>query len=148
MPPADPAVRSNVHWSIALPNNLGGLKDGLNGLDTWLQSHRVDTETENRARLVFDEIVTNVIRHAHGDDKSHLIHADLRLSGGALTLSFRDDGRPFDPRSVAPPKPAASLAQASVGGRGLTLVRAVASHIDYERTADGYNHLTVTLPRR
>ena len=100
MPPADPAVRSNVNWSIALPNNLGGLKDGLNGLDTWLQSHRVDTETENRARLVFDEIVTNVIRHAHGDDKSHLIHADLRLSGGALTLSFRDDGRPFDPRSV------------------------------------------------
>jgi len=148
MPPADPVARSNVQWSIAIPNNLGGLKDGLNGLDAWLQSHRVDTETENRAHLVFDEIVTNVIRHAYGDDQTHVIDAHLRLSGGDLTLSFRDDGKPFDPRSVSAPKPPGSLTQASVGGRGLMLVRSVASHIDYERTKDGHNHLTVTLPRR
>ena len=120
----------------------------MNALDAWLQSHKIDSETENRARLVFDEIVTNVIRHAYDDADTHVIHVRVRLGARNLTLSFDDDGRPFDPRTAPALTPAASLAQASVGGRGLMLVRAAASSIDYERTSEGRNSLTVTLSRR
>ena len=74
-------------------------------------------------------------------------------AGGVVTLSitdggpFDDDGQAFDPRKPPALQPTNSLAQASVGGRGLMLVRAAARRIDYERTLDGHNRLTVTLPR-
>ena len=139
---------SNSDWSIAMPNTLAGLKQGLNGLGTWLESHKLGTETENRARLVFEEIVTNVIRYGFADTGAHIIHAAAQLDGDDLRLSFEDDGRSFDPRTAPVLAPNHSLAQASIGGRGLILVRAAASRIDYERTSEGRNRLTVTLPRQ
>ena len=135
-------------WCIAMSNDLAGLKSGLNGLGAWLERHKVGTETENRARLVFEEIVTNVMRYGFDDGDAHVIHAAARVGGNELTLSFTDDGRPFDPTTASELAPAYSLAQASIGGRGLMLVRAAASRIAYERTNEGHNHLTVTLPRR
>lgn len=135
-------------WCIAMSNNLAGLKKGLNGLGAWLELHKIGTETENRARLVFEEIVTNVIRYGYDDDSAHMIHVAACVDGDDLTLSFSDDGRPFDPRTASELAPTYSLAQASIGGRGLMLVRAAASRIAYERTSEGRNHLTVTLPRQ
>lgn len=140
--------RPDDDWSIVMSNNLAGLKNGLNGLGTWLEHHRVGADSENRARLVFEEIVTNVIRYGFDDGGAHVIHAAARVAGDDLTLSFRDDGRPFDPRTAKELAPTYSLASASIGGRGLMLVRAAASRIDYERTSEGHNHLTITLPRR
>lgn len=135
-------------WSISILNNLAGLKQGLNGLGNWLTSHNLDLDTENRARLVFEEIVTNVIRYGFADSGSHIIRAIAQLDGPDLKLSFDDDGKSFDPTTAPVPAPDRSLAQASIGGRGLMLVRAAARRIDYERTSDGRNRLTVTLPRQ
>jgi serine/threonine-protein kinase RsbW len=131
-----------------MSNDLAGLKRGLNGLGAWLESHGIDTESENRARLVFEEIVTNVIRYGFSDGSAHVIHAAARFGGEDLILSFDDDGRPFDPRTAPELAPNRSLAQASIGGRGLMLVRAAAIAIDYERTSEGRNRLAVTLPRQ
>lgn len=139
---------TNSDWSIAMRNDLAGLKQGLNGLGAWLASHQCDTDTENRARLVFEEIVTNVIRYGFADGGVHTIRAIAQLDGGDLKLSFDDDGKSFDPTTAPLPAPDVSLAQASIGGRGLMLVRTAARHIDYERTKDGRNRLTVTLARQ
>lgn len=138
---------SDSAWSISMSSNLAGLKQGLNGLGSWLESNKIELETENRARLVFEEIVTNVIRYGFSDSAEHVINAVAEVDDEDLTLSFDDDGRPFDPRTAPAPKPDHSLAQASIGGRGLMLVRAAARLIDYERT-EGRNRLTVTLPRQ
>ncbi len=146
--PRDSIGNADDDWCVVMSSNLVGLKNGLNGLGAWLEQHKIGAEAENRARLVFEEIVTNVIRYGFDDSGTHIIHAAARVGDDDLTLSFRDDGRPFDPRTARELAPTNSLAQASIGGRGLMLVRAAASGIDYERTTEGYNHLTVTLPRR
>ena len=134
-------------WSIAMSNDLAGLKDGLNGLGAWLERNKIDTETENRARLVFEEIVTNITRYGFPEGGAHIVYAGASLGDGELALSFDDDGLAFDPRNAPVLQPTHSLVHASVGGRGLILVRAAARRIDYERTLDGRNRLTVTLPR-
>ena len=144
---SDRKSTSDGGWSIAMPSNLSGLKEGLNGLGSWLERHRIEMETENRARLVFEEIVTNIIRHGFADSGEHVIHAGAQIDKDDLTLHFVDDGRPFDPRTAPAPAPQHSLAQASIGGRGLMLVRAAARRIDYEHS-NGRNRLTVTLPRQ
>jgi hypothetical protein len=53
----------------------------------------------------------------------------------------------FDPRGRSDPAPARSLEEAKIGGFGLMLVRHAASSLDYLRTTERRNRLTVKLPR-
>jgi anti-sigma regulatory factor (Ser/Thr protein kinase) len=79
----------------------------------------------------------------------------LEASPDVITLTFDDDGVAFDPCSAAPARPAAagptgsapaaSLEAAPDGGFGLTMVRRAVSKMNYRRTADARNHLTVEL---
>ena len=131
---------------LMIPNSLQGLKQGLGALGEWLTRAHLGQELENRAFLVFEEIVTNIIRYGFDDSLAHEIKVAVLLNSMELTLIFDDDGRPFDPRSAPRPEPHRSLEKAPIGGRGLLLVRNLAKHLDYERTQNGRNRLTVGVP--
>ena len=81
--PRDSIGKADDDWCVVMSSNLVGLKDGLNGLGAWLEQHKVGAETENRARLVFEEIVTNVIRYGFDDSGAHIIHATARVGDGS-----------------------------------------------------------------
>ena len=131
--------------SVSVPNNLSGLQQGLDALRNWLTLAGVGQQAEDHAFLVFEEIVTNIIRYGHDDKKEHTIDVSFTRSDGELTLIFDDDGRPFDPRSTPNPNLRQSLADAPIGGRGLLLVRKSAKRLDYERTQSGRNRLAVVI---
>jgi serine/threonine-protein kinase RsbW len=132
--------------NLTVPNSLQGLKMGLDTLGEWLTRAHLGQEVENRAFLVFEEIVTNIIRYGFDDSLAHEIKVAVLLKSAELTLTFDDDGRPFDPRSAPHPEPHRSLEKAPIGGRGLLLVRKLAKRLDYERTQNGRNRLTVVIP--
>ena len=131
--------------SVTFPSSLAGLKTGLDALKQWLTNANVGQQTEDRAFLVFEEIVTNIIRYAFDDGKEHPINVSFARSDSELTLIFDDDGRAFDPRKVPAPDLHRPLAAAPIGGRGIFLVRKNAKRIDYERTSKGRNRLTVVV---
>ena len=133
---------------VTFPNSLAGLKKGLDALREWLTTANLGQQVEDRAFLVFEEIVTNIIRYAFEDALEHRIEVDAALGDAEMTLTFEDDGRAFDPRSAPLPERQSSLAKAQIGGRGLLLVRKAARRIDYDRTRNGRNRLTVALPLR
>ncbi|HXJ00391.1 MAG TPA: ATP-binding protein [Micropepsaceae bacterium] len=143
---ASPA--GDIHWAIAMPNTLAGLEKGMTGLAAWLERQGTGPEAVNRASLVFEEIVTNVIRYGFSDDRAHLIHAVAELGGDVLILHFDDDGKAFDPTTGPEHAPANSLAEASIGGRGLMLIRKAARRMKYERTKEGRNRLMIALSRQ
>ena len=130
---------------VTFPNSLAGLKKGLDALREWLTAANVGQQAEDRAFLVFEEIVTNIIRYAFDDGKEHLIKVTFARSEGELTLIFEDDGRFFDPRTVPAPDLHRPLAAAPIGGRGIYLVRKTAKRIDYERIQKSRNRLTVVV---
>jgi anti-sigma regulatory factor (Ser/Thr protein kinase) len=134
-------------WSVVLSNDLPGLSHGLHALGDWLHRNAVSLESENSAHLVFEEIVTNIMRYGYDDAREHGIRVLGSMSADEIRLTFEDEGRPFDPRNAPAPVQTKSLNKASIGGRGLMLVRKAAKAMDYERTADGQNRLTITLPR-
>jgi anti-sigma regulatory factor (Ser/Thr protein kinase) len=131
---------------VTIPNSLAGLKQGLSVLTDWLTAANVGQTAEDRAFLVFEEIVTNIIRYGFDDANEHAIEVSFAIGDGELTLTFDDDGRPFDPRGAPNPDLHRSLANAPIGGRGLFLVRKTAKRLDYERTQKGRNRLAVTIP--
>ena len=122
------------------------MKQGLDSLQAWLEGLQVDDQSRDRAHLVFEEIVSNVIRHGFADANFHIVQAGARMGAAELMLCFEDDGRPFNPTAQPEPPRASSLEEASIGGRGLMLVRAVASWIGYE-WREGRNRLTVMISR-
>jgi anti-sigma regulatory factor (Ser/Thr protein kinase) len=93
------------------------------------------------AELVFEEVVSNVIRHGGA---AH-IEVSIASADRALVLSFEDDGPPFDPLQHPSPVLPKTLEEANVGGLGLFLVRKVSSALHYERTPDARNRLIVTI---
>ena len=130
---------------VTFPNSLAGLQQGLDALKIWLTTNNVGQTAEDRAFLVFEEIVTNIIRYGFDDVAEHKIDVTFARNDGELTLVFDDAGRPFDPRKVPAPDLHRPLAAAPIGGRGIYLVRKTAKRIDYERTSKGHNRLTVVV---
>jgi anti-sigma regulatory factor (Ser/Thr protein kinase) len=97
-----------------------------------------------RAELVFEEVVTNVIRHAYGHDDPRHIEVQCACDQEAIRFVFTDDGPAFDPLARPDPARPASLEEATEGGLGIFLVRKVAREIDYDRVG-GRNRLSVTV---
>jgi anti-sigma regulatory factor (Ser/Thr protein kinase) len=114
-----------------------------------LDREPVDAAARYNVELVFEEIVANIIGHgaAHGHEPR--VRVAMATDADSIVLTFDDDGVAFDPRAhrEPPPRPA-SLEDAQVGGFGLMLVHRAASALDYERTAEGRNRLTVRLRRK
>lgn len=99
----------------------------------------------NNAELVFDEIIANIIRYGAPDGRELAICVALEPSRDTLVLVFEDNGVPFDPRAVPDSPPQKSLEEARIGGYGVMLVRQAASSLDYLRTPEGHNQLTVRV---
>ena len=138
-------AKSATNSQVSFPNSMIGLKQGLDALRNWLTAANVGQTAEDRAFLVFEEIVTNIIRYGFDDGDEHPIDVSFARGDAELTLIFDDDGRPFDPRTVPAPDLHRPLAAAPIGGRGIFLVRKNAKRLDYERTGKGRNRLTVVV---
>ena len=138
-------AKSTSGSRVTFPSSLAGLTQGLDALKTWLTAQNVGQTVEDRAYLVFEEIVNNIIRYGFDDGKEHPIDVSFARSETELTLTFEDDGRAFDPRTVPAPDLHRPLAAAPIGGRGIFLVRKNSKRLDYERSGKGRNRLTVIV---
>jgi anti-sigma regulatory factor (Ser/Thr protein kinase) len=122
------------------------LARGLAELGTILDRHGVGQRPRFQAELVFEELVSNVIRYGYDDQELHMVQVDVRVDPKNLVLVVSDDGRPFNPLERADPALPDDIADAAIGGLGIMLVRKAARSVAYERTG-GRNRLTVTIAR-
>jgi len=130
--------------TLAFPGTLAGFERGFAELRAALGRSQLEPATRYNVELVFEEIVANIVRYAT-QGRATDIQVALDAGEASLTLTFEDNGPAFDPRTRNDPKPAKSLAEASIGGRGIMLVRRVSTAIDYTRTPTQRNRLVVTL---
>ncbi len=91
--------------------------------------------------LALEEVVVNVQRYAWDDGAEHQLEVRLRGEAGrSIEIEVRDDGRAFDPLSVAAPDLDAPIDERQVGGLGVHLVRKLMDDVRYRRE-DGQNVL-------
>ena len=133
---------------IPFPGNHEGFARGFMRLREALDAERLEGAPRYNAELVFEEIVANIVGHGARNGREPDVCVTLETGSDSIVLIFSDDGVPFDPRGRPDPVIPKSLAEAKIGGFGLMLVRHAASSLDYVRTADDRNLLTVRVPRR
>lgn len=69
------------------------------------------------------ESMVNAVTHGNGYNKDKSVHFSVRVGGGTLEISIRDEGEGFDPGGVPDPTAPENLLKAS--GRGLLLMNAL-----------------------
>jgi serine/threonine-protein kinase RsbW len=127
---------------LCFPGTSAGFADAVTALRAILDGRSLSARHRHDIQLVFDEVVTNIVNHGRppGD-----IDAVIRF-GDETILVFEDDGVAFDPRSQPAPAAATRRADLRIGGLGLVIVRDLCTRVDYERTADQRNRLTLSIP--
>jgi anti-sigma regulatory factor (Ser/Thr protein kinase) len=123
------------------PDEFCRVRDWLQAFVAW---HRIPQRTAHRLDLALHEALANVIEHAYLDEAQHPIQLRLEWANNSVRLEIIDDGIAFDPLA-APLAPAApTLDHASIGGRGLRLLRQIMHAGRYQRI-DGKNILQLEI---
>jgi serine/threonine-protein kinase RsbW len=85
--------------------------------------------------LALSEAVTNAIRHGCKEDAERAVSISIANDARGLTIAVEDDGDGFSPDSIPDPTQGAALYQA--GGRGIYLLKALASEVQFNSTQQG-----------
>ena len=97
------------------------------------EAHRLSPDLMFKVNLALDEIITNIVLHGYEDEDDHRIRLSLDLRDDRLTIEVEDDGRAFDPLSVAPPDLEQAVEERAIGGLGLHIVRSIMDGVEYKR---------------
>jgi anti-sigma regulatory factor (Ser/Thr protein kinase) len=122
------------------PSEYARVRDRLLDL---LRAAGLADETIAEIELVLEEVLVNIISYAYSQEGEGSIYVSADVDGGALTLEFRDNGRPFNPLERNAPDIDADFEERPIGGLGIFLVTQLATSVRYER-AGAQNVLTVT----
>lgn len=129
-------------WRV--PNDLGEMARTANEVGKWLEGFPLPSRIPYSARLIVEEMGSNVVKYAYGDDQPHVVRVQVYLSREGVQISLEDDGKPFDPFERPLPDVEGLMGEEGEGGLGLALVRKVCRSVGYERR-DGKNRVSLEL---
>ena len=136
-----------THHALRVQGDLPGFERGATQLRALLDEHQVAGRPRFNVELVFEELVTNVIRHNYCEDAARHIDVSVAIGVDAIEMTIEDDGQPFDPLQRPDPARPKSVETATLGGLGIQLARKASKNVRYERTPDDKNRLTATIAR-
>lgn len=130
-----------MKFSFTGKDNL--VSDLQQATDTFCQKEEIDMPIAMKLQLIMEELALNVVHHG-SEGKECTIELVLEWNEPILNISFRDNGKQFDPLSVPPPDINADLENRPVGGLGLFLVKEMTSKLTY-RYENGFNRLDMSI---
>ncbi len=143
--PAEEAAAGNT-LTLDVANDLLALREASAAVRRFADKQQLAERLAFQLDLVLEEMLMNRIEHAFAPGERGLTRVQVQMQPDAVTLTFADSGVAFDPLQQPPPKPATSLQEVRVGGRGLLLTRKAARECHYARR-DGRNYFAVVLDR-
>jgi anti-sigma regulatory factor (Ser/Thr protein kinase) len=139
------AGRRGTAVKLEMRNNIDSLEEALDALDSWIEEEGGSPRLTFAARLVMEELATNIIKYGYDDALEHTIRIEFD-SGPPASMRIEDDGHAFDPVRDAPePDLSGDAAERPIGGLGLHMVRTMTQSMRYSRERD-LNRLAVTFP--
>jgi anti-sigma regulatory factor (Ser/Thr protein kinase) len=136
---------------LVLGNTLGSVLDGRREIQRYYELRLYDPKVVNRLDVIFEELVSNILRHGFTPGSGQSIAVFVCDRPGLIELTLEDDGTPFNPLAASEPAPLHNIETARIGGLGISLVRKLAADVRYERPATGAggfvptNRVIVTL---
>jgi len=118
---------------------MRSLEEALGVVDHFCRETNLEESLCFRLRLVCEELVVNLLKHAHAEAFS--LALEKRDEGNHILLSYA--GEHFDPRA-SDLGPLDSVEESTPGGLGLFLVKSVAKQFEY-RYETGVNFVEIVV---
>ena len=134
---------ANREVAVRFPATIPGMAAGSDALRAFLDGVEMAAARRYQLELTFDEIAGNIVRHGQPVSVVELVVA---IDHAEAVMTFEDDGVAFDPRSHQDARQPGPIEHAQIGGLGLVLVKSCATRIEYERTHEHHNRLTLAIP--
>jgi len=96
-----------------------------------------------KIRLCVEEVVENIVSYAYQRGDGWL-EAQTDIVGGALVVTLRDAGTPFNPLDLPDPDISLSAEDRQIGGLGIFLCKQMMDTVTYEYS-DGCNILSMSI---
>jgi serine/threonine-protein kinase RsbW len=131
-------------FSREVPLDIAGLAAAQDELEAFLAGQGIDPHTRDRVRLVLEEVVANLLLHGRFEGERPPARLGVALASGEVLVTLDDAAAPFDPRQE--PVDGGPVTSAEPGGRGLPLIRRLATIRGYRRLPGGWNRLELAVP--
>ena len=131
-------------FSLMLPSELRMLSVARGFVESVCEAYRLDRATTHALVIVAGEVVTNIVRHAHQNRPGSKMELHLHIMPDAVTMTFRDEGDPFDLASV----PAMPPGELRIGGRGIYLMRTLMDELTCEPREPGQQGNILRMVKR
>ncbi len=132
---------SSVHDPIAVfhimaRNDMSEVARVDQEFQKFAEEHGIPVEVGQRIRILFDDLLSNVISYAFSDDEAHEIEIRTELATNRLTVTISDDGIPFNPLEAGTPDTSLPLDKRTIGGLGIHLSRNLVDDMSYHRRSE------------
>lgn len=145
-PPEPPGLSpSDGVLEMTVVNRLQELKRIGDRVEQFGRERRLSEDETSHVHLVLDELVSNIIKYGHDDEREHEIRVFVSVDRDWLTISIEDDGRAFNPLEAPAPDLDLPIERRPIGGLGLFLVKSIMDTLEYRRERE---HNIVTLRKR
>jgi len=147
-PPTVLAQRTDAgeRWTLTAASSPGGISQAQAWLHHILAAREIAPERIGEVELIAEELLTNIVRENTAKGGQVAITVECALTRENISLTFRDDGKPFDPLARPAPDLSENAADRAVGGLGIHIVRELADAANYSHV-DGWNVLEIQLSR-
>jgi anti-sigma regulatory factor (Ser/Thr protein kinase) len=131
--------------TVELTAGMAAITAAADWIDAWARAHELGADAAFAMRLCVEEAVTNIVSYAYDDDPGrHVLAVEAVAEAGGARVTIVDDGRPFDAAAAHDPGREGSIETATVGGRGIRLMRSFSRGLSHTRSA-GRNRLSLTF---
>jgi anti-sigma regulatory factor (Ser/Thr protein kinase) len=124
----------NKRWLIE-PLDYASVARSRHEFSAWLSEHVSAANPLLEYELVFGELLTNAVRYG-----ARPVHAEIAVRTDELSITVEDSGNCFDLNKISDAKPLAE------GGRGLEIVKTLASRLSVADGPDKVCTIVATMP--
>jgi anti-sigma regulatory factor (Ser/Thr protein kinase) len=135
-----------MQHAFRLRSQLEELASALDRIEQLLLEAAAERELASEMRLIAEEGLTNIVRHAYEPDEEGEIEVLLALTETEVRLELRDSGRAFNPLEHPEPDLEAPIEERPLGGLGVHMIRSLTDTQSYAR--QGSVNVLVIIKRR
>ncbi|MEM7417978.1 MAG: ATP-binding protein [Gemmatimonadota bacterium] len=126
---------------LDLPTDISSIADAVDHvMDRYSDCAAEARRLNLNFRVGLTEALSNAMLYGNAHDPSKSVRVEVKLEGGRLKATVRDQGPGFDPAAIPDPTNPENLARAS--GRGLFLMRQLLDEVLYNERG---NEVTLVL---
>lgn len=126
---------------LRLDSSIENVDRLISVLDQQLEAVDCPMKAQLQLDVAVEEIYSNISHYAY-DEKMGQVYVLLDINGERATITFEDEGRPFNPLDIEAPDIEASAQSEKMGGLGIYMVRQSMDKVNYQYK-DGRNCLTI-----